>query len=480
MEKMEVVFIPAPAIGHLVSNVEFAKRLRDQDDRFSVTVLIIDPLLEPKVQTYVRLLAASDARIRFIIFPKMETDPLSNTKSPYIVGFEFLESHKSNIKEYIINHVLPNYAVSAALFVVDAFAAPMIDVANELSLPSYLFYTSGAATLGFMLHAVTRHDQVGRVFQASDGELVIPSFTNPVPCKVIPSLFFDENGGYIYTKNSMRRLKETKGIIVNSFEELEPQAVKSLVEYDIPPFYLVGPVLELRGHSSSMCDEVQNDEIMKWLDNQPPSTVVFICFGSVYCVVEPQAMEIARGLEQCGHRFLWSLPIRSPRNQGLGIRPSNCPNLKEILPEGFLQRTEGRGMVCGWAPQVEVLAHKSIGGFLSHCGWNSILESLWYGVPILTWPMHGEQQMNAFQMVKDLGLAVEMRLDYKLGESDAVMADEIGKALNCLMDGDSEVRKRVKKMSEMSRKAVKNSNGSSFTSFARLIDLFLMGNANKP
>ncbi|XWS36776.1 hypothetical protein CRYUN_Cryun20dG0114900 [Craigia yunnanensis] len=445
MEKMELVFIPLPAIGHLVSHVEFARRLLNQDDRFSVTVLIVDPWFSPTIQRYVGSLAAgSDARLRFINFPQIEADPLSITKG----------------------------------FVVDLFTTPMIDVANELGLPSYIFFIFSPASFGFTSYVVTRHDQVGRAFQASDGELVIPGYANPVPCKLLPSLWFDETGGYICLINCMRRFKETKAIIVNSFEELESYAVKSLLDQDIPPFYLVGPVLDLHGRSSSLCEEAQRDEIMKWLDDQPPSTVVFLCFGSLLPMEKAQAMEIAKGLEQCGHRFLWSLQIQSsPNNEGLGTRPSNCTNLKEILPEGFLQRTEGRGMVCGWAPQVEVLAHKSIGGFVSHCGWNSILESLWYGVPILTWPMYAEQQLNALQMVKDLGLAVEMSLDYKLGESDMVMANEIGKAIKCLMDDDNEVRTRVKNMSQVSREAV-SCNGTSFTSYARLTELFMLGNAN--
>ncbi|XVF81610.1 hypothetical protein PTKIN_Ptkin15bG0168900 [Pterospermum kingtungense] len=295
---------------------------------------------------------------------------------------KFLLSHKSNIKDYIIDQFFPNCSGSIAGFVVDLSTTPMIDVANELGLPSYLFYTSSAACLRFTLYVVTRHDQVGRAFRTSD------EFT--------------------------RRLKEAKAIIVNSFEELESQAVKSLLELDIPPFYLVGPD-------------------------------------------EEQVVEIAKGLEQCGHRFLWSLRIQS-----------NCTNLEQILPEVLLKRTQGRGLVCGWVPQIEVLAHKSIGGFVSHCGWNSILESIWYGVPILTWPMHSEQQLNAFEMVKDLGLAVKMRLDYKQGESD--MANN---------DGDSEVQKRVNKMSQVSREAVsKNTNSTSFTWYARLIDLFMMGNAD--
>ena len=83
-------------------------------------------------------------------------------------------------------------------------------------------------------------------------------------------------------------------------------------------------------------------------------------------------------------------------------------NYEEFLPRDFSKRTKGIGMLCGWAPQAEVLGHKAIGGFVSHCGWNSILESLWFGVPIVTWPIYAEQQINAFQMARDLGLGVEL------------------------------------------------------------------------
>lgn len=125
-------------------------------------------------------------------------------------------------------------------------------------------------------------------------------------------------------------------------------------------------------------------------------------------------------------------------------------------------------MLCGWAPQVEVLGHKSTGGFVSHCGWNSILESLWYGVPIVTWPLYAEQQVNAFLIARDLGLGVELRLDYVYGSGDFVSADEIERAVTGLMDGDSEIRKRVVEMSEMCRRAV-DDGGSSSTSLGSLI-----------
>jgi UDP:flavonoid glycosyltransferase YjiC (YdhE family) len=199
---------------------------------------------------------------------------------------------------------------------------------------------------------------------------------------------------------------------------------------------------------------------MKWLDEQPQSSVVFLCFGNFGSFSPSQVKEIALGIEQSGFKFLWSMRFpRSPSNQFM--------NPEDVLPEGFLERIEGRGIMCGWAPQVEVLAHKAIGGFVSHCGWNSILESLWYGVPIVTLPIYAEQQLNAFRMVKELGLSVELKLDYRVG-GDLVTADEIAKSVICVMQSDSEVRKKVKEMSEKGRKAVMD-GGSSFTSITQLI-----------
>ncbi|MBA0690652.1 hypothetical protein Goari_008314 [Gossypium aridum] len=146
----------------------------------------------------------------------------------------------------------------------------------------------------------------------------------------------------------------------------------------------------------------------------------------------------------------------------------HCKNPEEMLPEGFLERIQERGMICRWAPQVDVLGHKAVGGFVSHCGWNSILESLWHGVPIVTWPIYAEQQLNAY-MMKEVGLAVELRWDYRGGTSDIVKAEEIEEGVRQVMDAGSEVRKKVKEMAEMARKAVMN-GGSSFNSIGRFIE----------
>ena len=149
--------------------------------------------------------------------------------------------------------------------------------------------------------------------------------------------------------------------------------------------------------------------------------------------------------------------------------PSDYANVKEVLPEGFLHRMAGIGKVIGWAPQVAVLAHPAIGGFVSHCGWNSILESIWYGIPIATWSLYAEQQINAFQIVKDLGLAVEIKIDYNKDGGYIVGAHEIENGLNNLMNMNNNVRKKMKKMQKISR-TIMIDGGSSYFSLGQFIE----------
>ncbi|XP_062171364.1 UDP-glycosyltransferase 71K2-like [Alnus glutinosa] len=457
MRQAELVFIPTPGMGHLVSTLEFAKRLLDRDDRLLITVLSMKFPSSPVADAYTRSLTASQARIQVVDLPQVDPPPSELLKSPQAYRCAFIESNMPNVK-----HAVTKIVSGVAALVLDFFCMSMIDVGRELGLPSYLFFTSNAGFLGLMLYLPTRHNQAnGAEFSDADPELLIPGFVNAVPAAVMPSAVFNKDGGYAAYIKLAQRFRDTKGIIVNTFRELEQHGLGSFSDGQTPPVYPVGPVLDLKGQPHPGLDRAEHENIMRWLDFQSPSSVVFLCFGSMGSFSATQVKEIAIGLERSGQRFLWSL-----RPPGL---PPSLPSPDDILPEGFLERIEGRGMICrGWAPQVEVLAHKAVGGFVSHCGWNSILESLWHGVPIVTWPIYAEQQLNAFEMVRELGLAMEMRLDYRSG-GDLVMAEEIERAVSRLMDGGNEVRKKVKEMGEMARKAVMD-GGSSFTSIGQLIE----------
>ncbi|XP_019193899.1 PREDICTED: UDP-glycosyltransferase 71A15-like [Ipomoea nil] len=443
MKKAELLFVPAPLVGHIVSMVELAKLLLDRDDRLSITVLVIKHPADPIANTVVQSVVSSDARIRHLNLPEMEPPPEEMAvKSPENCMGTYIKSYRSHAKHAIVNTVLSSdsgEAPALAGIVFDFFCSSMVDVANDLGVPAYLFYASGAGFLGAHLYYTIREILVGREYTLLDPDSVVSTFATPVPARVMPTVVFNDDGYRSFVEHG-RKFRETKGMIVNTFAEMEPFAVKALEsDPDLPPVYTVGPLL------APQKEHAGKEEIINWLSEQPPSSVVFLCFGSQGGFEAPQIHQIATALERSGRRFLWS--IRRPCSLTSSERASDFTSFDTILPPGFAERTRNRGKVCGWAPQVEVLAHRATAAFVSHCGWNSTLESMWHGVPMVTWPIYAEQQTNAFQLVKELGLAVELRVDYRRTQDseNVVMAEEIEKAIQSVMEAENPVRKELKR-----------------------------------
>ncbi|KAF8007485.1 hypothetical protein BT93_K1490 [Corymbia citriodora subsp. variegata] len=475
MKRGELVFVPSPGIGQLVPAVEVAKLLVQRNHRLSATIFIITLPFDNKITTYADSLAPSsssiDGRIKFITLPEQKPASEGNFLTSLI---EIQKPHVRKAAAQFAHSESGPDGPRLAAFVIGMFCTTMIDVANEFGVPTYVFYTSSAGALGLMLHLQTLrdvHNQDITELKDSDTELTVPSCINPVPAKVLPSVVLNRDWSTAIL-DQFQRFKETKGILVNTFLELECHAVKSFANSEIPLVYPVGPILDLKGDAHvGSSHEQQREDLIIWLDDQPPASVVFLCFGSMGSFSEDQVREIACALEQCGYRFVWSL--RCPPPKGKMGYPSDYANPEAALPDGFLERTATVGRVIGWAPQVAVLAHPAVGGFVSHCGWNSVLESLWYGVPIATWPLYSEQQFNAFEMVRELGLSVEIRMDYRRDVradcEPVVCADEIERGLKSLMENSSEMemRKKVKEMKAKSR-MVTMEGGSSYSSLGQL------------
>lgn len=474
MEKLtELVFIPIPGIGHIVPMVEIAKLLLSRDDNLFITILIMKfPFHADGTDAYIESLAdpcstLKTQRVKFVNLPQEQFQGHGATDF-----FTFIDSHKSHVKDAVTKITESGSETRIAGLVIDMFCTGMIDVADELGLPTYVFCTTGAADLGLMFHLQALRDEQNKdctEFKDSDAELVVPSFVNPLPAaRVIHGVLFEKEAGN-YFLNLAKRYRETKGILVNTFLELESYALQSLsADGKVPPVYPVGPILNVKSHDDKVGSEKlnQKSDILKWLDDQPTLSVVFLCFGSLGSFGEDQMKQIAYALEKGGFRFLWSL--RQPQKEG-AVFPSDYADYTTILPEGFLDRTAGIGKVIGWAPQVAILCHPAVGGFVSHCGWNSVLESIWYGVPIATWPFYAEQQVNAFELVKELKLAVEIDIGYRKDSGVVVSSQDIEKGIKEVMEQDSELRKRVKEMSHMSKKALVD-DGSSYSSLDRFID----------
>ncbi|KAL9674477.1 hypothetical protein QQ045_030749 [Rhodiola kirilowii] len=468
MAEISLIFIPFPLISHLTPTIEIAKILLSRDHRLSITFLIIDI---PQRDSSLASLTTSIISDRLHFLDVVVTNQHAQS---FTSGIAAIESAKPAVKQTISDLVVRSHESAAsgpriAGFVLDMFCTAMIEIATEFNLPSYIYYTCGSSFLSILLHVQKLCDDEAldvANFKNSSVEFSLPEFSNLIPARLLPSMMFDKDFSDSFVGKA-RAFRKTKGILVNSFVELEPHAIKSIkLDRSVPPIYPVGPVLNMNSNTAFIRKE-QEKEIMEWLDQHPPASVVFLCFGSRGAFKHDQVKEIARGLESSGCRFLWAL--RQPSSSNVRFSPpTDYENFSEVLPEGFLQRTYGVGKVIGWAPQTAVLDHPSVGGFVSHCGWNSILESLWFGVLIATWPLCAEQQMNAFEVVKEMGIGVEISLDYRLemGGKEAegsgiISGEQIERGIRDVMQEDSEVRKKVKLMMEKSREAVVE-GGSSY------------------
>lgn len=469
-----MIFIPAPTVGHFVSAVEFAKLLVSRDDRISISILVMHLSFDSTFVAFTHHLK-KDARerIAFVDIPALDDTIMTElmAKPKFYFFTWFIESQKAQVRDVVAT--IMNHSESSKLvgFVIDMMCETMIDVANEYNVSAYILSTSSTAFLGLMFYDLSLEDkekQEIHEYKDSYVELSVPCFLNPVPSKVLPSLLTSKDSSSVF-RTIAQRSRETKGIIINTVLELEPYAIKSIVvDENTPPLYHVGPIIKLKAGEAASKDQKSEEAITSWLDSQPPASVVFLCFGSWGSFDFEQITEIACALELSGQLFLWSLRRPTQEKESIDLQ-KDYENYNEVLPEGFLERTAGRGKVIGWAPQMTILSHPAVGGFVSHCGWNSTLESIWCGVPIAAWPMYAEQQLNAFELVRELGLAVEIKMDYVKGTDCLVKADEIERGIWCLMQKESETRKKAKEMKGICRKATAK-GGSSYTSVGQFME----------
>ncbi|KAF3619227.1 Zeatin O-xylosyltransferase [Capsicum annuum] len=197
------------------------------------------------------------------------------------------------------------------------------------------------------------------------------------------------------------------GEVIKSCKEVEGKYPDLLADAKDRPLWAFGPfhmLLEsLESISSSSCNMTCH-ECLEFLDKQDVNSVIFVSFGSTTTLSQEQINELALGLEQSNHRFIWVLRKGSDNKEKLREKDG-----KIELPDGFEERVKGRGMVVNWAPQLDILRHSSTGGFLSHCGWNSCIESMSMGVPLATWPVSYDQPFNAIFVTNLLKIGIPVK-----------------------------------------------------------------------
>ncbi|XVF08879.1 hypothetical protein REPUB_Repub07fG0042300 [Reevesia pubescens] len=228
------------------------------------------------------------------------------------------------------------------------------------------------------------------------------------------------------------------------------------------PFYqndLSGPLQ--RGGSSS----ISVDHLLTWLDTCEDGEVVYVCFGSQVVLTNDQMAGVASGLEKSGVCFIWS--IKEPT-------VGHVEGKYGMIPNGFEDHVGKRGIVIrGWSPQVAILSHRAVGAFLTHCGWNSVLEAVVAGVTMLTWPFGADQFVNQTLLVDELGVAKKACE----GAQTVPNSDELARVLTESVSNKNGVeRERAMKLRKAALEAIRE-GGNSVKEMEKLVKhLFSMDN----
>lgn len=372
----------------------------------------------------------------------------------------FMETQFDNL----VSEHRPDFVIA------DMFFPWATDVAGKYNIPRLVFHGSSFFSLCASL-CLLKHQPHKKV--SSDSEpFSIPNFPDDIKFtrKQLPE-FIKQEVETDFIK-LYRKVKESEprsyGILVNSFYELEPnyadyyRNVLKMRSWHIGPVSLCSRRKQEEEEEKTLIDE---HGLINWLNSQEPNSVVYVCFGSVENFGDSQLLEIAKGLEKSGQKFIWVVKKNKEEED----------DKKTMwLPEGFEKRMEGKGkIVRGWAPQSLILDHEAIGGFVTHCGWNSVLESVCCGVPMITWPVSADQFYNEKLVIQVLRIGVPVGVQQWLKlVGDSIESEAIEKAVKRVMGGGEEaegMRCRAKKLAEMAKMAVED-GGSSYADLSSLIE----------
>ncbi|CAN6249417.1 unnamed protein product [Urochloa humidicola] len=353
-----------------------------------------------------------------------------------------------------------------------------LGMARELGAPCYIFHGFGAFALLCIEHLfVHRPHEAAASPDELFGIRALPSFECRVSRRQLPPHFSSSTQGPL---QEMREFDAAvDGVVVNTFEELEHGSAALLAAATGKKVVAVGPVS--LSHSPNQNPQAMSEDArqcMAWLDTKASKSVVYVSFGSAGIMPPAQLMQLGMALVSCPWPVLWvvkgadSLPgdvnkWPSENTDGDGVSSSKCL------------------VVRGWAPQVAILAHAAIGGFLTHCGWGSTLEAVAAGMPMATWPLFAEQFLNERLIVDVLGVGVSVGVTKpteniltasKTDGSKAEVEAEVGKeqvmeALERLMDQGAEGEERRRKAQELKLKAkgALEEGGSSYFNLENLI-----------
>ncbi|KAM3208755.1 hypothetical protein ACQJBY_063439 [Aegilops geniculata] len=453
-----LVFVPSAGMGHLLPFTRFITAIADMGVDISV-VTALPTVSEAEADHFAGLFAAFPAirRIDFNLLP-FDASAFADTE-PFFLRWESLRR-----SAHLLGPLIASAAPGASAIITDVtLASEVIPVAkNELKLPCHVLFTSGATVLAFLAYFPVYLD--GANADHLVGDVDVPGVRH-LPLDYCPRVLRNPDG--LFTKQFIvngREIAKADGILVNTFDALEPEALTALrggkVVPGFPPVFSVGPLKSTP--TTARSDKV--DAPIAWLGEQPALSVVYVAFGNCNAAAQKQIREISAGLEASGCRFLWVVKTTI-------LDREDTAELRDVLGDGFLGRVQGRGLVTKeWVDQEAVLKHPAVGLFLSHAGWGSVTEAAAYGVPMLAWPTLGDHKIIA-TVIRSGGFGAWMEhwswQEEDSEESTVVSGAEIGEKVKEVM-GDEAVSAGAAKMREEATKAVAP-GGSSYRSMHEFI-----------
>lgn len=265
----------------------------------------------------------------------------------------------------------------------------------------------------------------------------------------LPSYLQSDDTNMVVNRIIKRAFKEVQivdFIICNTVHELEPEIITALQKY--LSIYSIGPIFSPGFTNTSVSTSLWSESnCTDWLDTKPNGSVLYVSFGSYAHTNKETIVEIARGLVISEVNFIWIL------------RPDIVSSEEtDYLPIGYEESIKDRGLIVPWCCQTAVISHPAVGGFLTHCGWNSILESVICGVPLIAWPLFADQRTNAVMLIEDLKVALRP----KIRDNGIVGRSEISEVVKELMEGEEgkEVCIKMKELKDAAKKVL-SEDGSS-------------------
>ncbi|KAL6984118.1 7-deoxyloganetin glucosyltransferase [Sarracenia purpurea var. burkii] len=478
-QKPHAVVVPHPAQGHVFPILKVAKLLHHKG--FYITFVNTEynqrRLLRARGPTALDGLPD----FRFAAVPDgLPFEDGSTTQDPWLLCDALMNDKPLPFFKDLVSELNSSPGVPPITCIVcDGVMSFPLKAAQELGIPCALFWTTSAC--GFLCYSFFRKlVEKGLVPLKDDSCLTngyLDTVVDGIPAmegirlKDIPTFIRTSNPDDVMLKFSIsesEKVYKCSALILNTVDELE-RGVLDALSATFPPVFAIGPLQQLEKQipEDSKVNSIglnlwkEDLECLSWLDKKEPNSVIYVNFGSVARLTPQELLEFGWGLANSKQNFLWA------------IRPDLVVGDGGAFPPEFEAEIRERGLLVSWSPQERILSHPSVGGFLTHCGWNSILESIVGGVPMICWTNIAEQPTNSWFICNHWGLGMEI---------SEVEREEVERLVRELMVGES--GKKMKAKAEEWKKVAEHATavappGSSYANFDRLVNEVLLSKFQK-